>query len=323
MIQKIQKMQKRLTIKKIPFEQIDFNDKTYHLRPESDSDDAAVNDLASSIQFCGILHPPIVLVREDRNHTIIAGRRRLSIYRHQAAAKVCHCLVVPAAATPLDCWQLFFEEGLLGPAWSLIVKARFLDKIITTDGGREEDALRFMERLGLPANSHHLRKIIALTELEAPLVSAAQQGTISEKTALAMTAMSFRDRLAVFELISDLRLSVSNQRRLIQTCLELCRRESTSIHAVLSSREIMNILAEQAVSLPQQTVCLMKHLQNRQFPRLSVAEEEFKAWQDRLQLPKWASVSHTPAFEKDRVCLNLDFSNRGRLTEFLRHFPEL
>ncbi|MFW8601355.1 ParB/RepB/Spo0J family partition protein [Desulfobacterota bacterium M19] len=314
--------QQRLTIKKIPFEQIDFNDKTYHLRPESDSDDAAVNDLASSIKFCGILHPPLVLVKEDKNHTIIAGRRRLSIYRHHAAARSCHCLVVPAAATPMDCWHLFFEEGLQGPTWSLIIKSRFLKKIMTTEGGREEDALRFMGRLDLPANPHHLKKIIALTELEAPLISAAQQGTISEKTALAMTAMSFRDRLAVFELISSLRLSVSNQRRLIQTCLELCRRESTSIHTVLSSRKIMNILDEQDVSLPRQTVCLMEHLQNRQFPRLSAAQEEFEAWQDRLQLPKWASVSHTPAFEKDQVCLNLDFSSRDRLTEFLRHFPE-
>ncbi len=316
-------IQKRLTIKRIPFEQIDFNDKTYHLRPESDSDDAAANDLASSIKLCGILHPPIVLVREDKNYTIIAGRQRLSIYRRHAAAKGCHCLVVPAAAAPLDCWQLFLEEGLLGPAWSLIIKARFLKKIMTTDGVREEDALGFMGRLDLPANPHHLKKIMALTELEAPLVSAAQQGTISEKTALAMTTMSFRDRLAVFELISALRLSVSNQRRLIQTCLELCRRESTSIHAILSSREVMNILDEQAVSLPQQTNCLMKHLQKRQFPRLSAAEEEFAAWQTRLQLPEWASVSHTPAFEKDRVCLNLDFSNRGRLTEFLQqHFAE-
>jgi ParB family chromosome partitioning protein len=317
-------IQKRLTIKKIPFEQIDFNDKTYHLRPESDSDDAAVNDLAASIKFCGILHPPIILVREDKNYTIIAGRRRLLIYHRHTAARGCHCLIVPAAATPLDCWQIFLEEGLQGPAWSLIVKARFLDKIMTTDGGgREENALSCMGRLGLPANPHHLRKMIALTELEAPLVSAAQQGTISEKTALAMTTMSFRDRLAVLELITDLRLSVSNQRRLIQTCLELCRRESTSIHAVLSSRKIMNILDEQSISLAQQTACLMKHLQNRQSPRLSAAEEEFEAWQSRLQLPKWASVSHTPAFEKDRVYLNLDFSNRNQLAEFIQRFPEL
>ncbi len=315
-------IQKRLTIKRIPFEQIDFNDKTYHLRPKSDSDDAAVNDLAASIKFCGILHPPLILVREDKNYTIIAGRRRLLIYRRQIAAKGCHCLIVPAAAPPLDCWQLFLEEGLQGPAWSLIVKSRFLDKIMTTDDGREEDALMFMERLGLPASPHHLRKITALTGLEAPLVSAAQQGTISEKTALAMTTMSFRDRLAVFELISALRLSVSNQRRLIQTCLELCRRGSTSIHAVLSDREIMNILDEQSMNLPRQTTCLMEHLQNRQFPPLSAAEKEFKTWQTRLQLPEWASVSHTPAFEKDRVCLNLDFSNRSQLTEFLQHFPE-
>ena len=315
-------IQKRLTIKKVTFEQIDFNDKTYHLRPESDSDDADISALTSSIELYGILHPPIILVREDKNHTIIAGRRRLLIYRRHTAAKVCHCLIVPAATAPLDCWQLFLEEGLQGQAWSLIVKARFLNKIMTTDGLREEDALMFMGRLGLPATPHHLRKILALTELEAPLVSAAQQGTISEKTALAMTTMSFRDRLAVFELINDLRLSVSNQRRLIQTCLELCRRESTSIHAILSSRKIMNILDEQSTSLAQQTAGLMEHLQKRQFPRLSAAEEEFETWQTRLQLPQWASVSHAPAFEKDKVYLNLEFNNRSRLTEFTQRFPD-
>lgn len=316
-------IQQRLTVKKVPFGNVDFNDTTYHLRPENDTDDENGSNLASSIKFCGLLHPPIILARADTSYTIIAGRRRLLIYRRLTTAKGCHCLIVPAAATPLECWQLFLEEGLLGPAWSLIVKSRFLHKIMTTGDGKEEDALQFMRRLDLPAHPHHLRKIIALTELEAPLALAAHQGIISEKTALAMTSMSFRDRLAVFELISGLRLSVSNQRRLIQTCLELCRRKSTSVHAILSSPEIMNILDEQSAGLAQQTTCLMRHLENCKFPRLSAAEQEFAAWQAKLHLPKWASISHTPAFEKDRVYLNLDFNNRAQLTEFIRRLPEL
>ncbi len=315
-------IQRRLTIKKIPLGDIDFNDTTYHLRPKSDDDKESDSNLVSSISFCGLLHPPVILARENTNYTIIAGRRRLLIYRRLTTARSCPCLIVPAAAAPLECWQIFLEEGLLGPAWSLIIKARFLRKVMTAGGGREEDALRFMRRLDLPAHPHHLRKITALTELEAPLALAAHQGVISEKTALAMTGMSFRDRLAVFELISGLRLSVSNQRRLIQTSLELCRRNSTSIHAILSGPEIMDILDEQSAGPAQQTTRLMKYLEKRQFPRLSAAEQEFAAWQARLHLPKWASVSHTPAFEKDRVYLNLDFNNRAQLTDFLRRFPE-
>jgi len=308
-----------LAMSRIALSHIDFDDRTYSLRPEGD-DELPANFLGS-LTRCGLLHPPLVQDRGNDRFLIVSGRRRLRAVRDVLREASCICLIMPGDSTNLEALRMALEEGLLGPPWSPVMKANYLKKIVTLVG-QEETVRSFLPRLDITPQQYHLDKLLSLAELEAPLPMAIQQGRIAEKTAYELGRLSFRDRLALFDLIISLKLSVGNQRQIIAICNELAKRSSTTVHTILTAPDILEILNSKDCNPPQQTARLMKVLQARRSPRLTAANQEFADLQNRLNLPQWAEISHSPSFEKDQVSLHLNFANQKKLEKFCRRFLE-
>ncbi len=304
-----------LTINQIDLEQIDFKNKTYDLRPKGDE---PPNEFFENIKSNGILHPPIIHREKDGSYIIIAGRRRLDAVQN-LGLKRCYCLIMPKTADELRCMNMLLEDGLLGAPWSPIVKAKYLHRIVTLLG-KEETVRQILPRLGVTPQSYQLDNLLALLKLEEPLALAVHNGQITEKAAYELSHLPFRDRLALFDVIINLQLSVGNQRKLIAICNELAHRASSSIHAILTTPEILDVISQQDGNTPQQTTKLMKTLHLRQFPRLSAAEQEFAHLQTNLGLPPWAQLSHASSFENDKVSLHLTFTNQEKLICFCKSF---
>lgn len=304
-------------VSRVPLKQIDFDDISYELRPPGDNELAA--DFIESIKQCGILHPPILREQKDSAYVIMAGRRRLQVARDILHLHSCSCLVVHAATSSLACLELVLEEGRLSPAWSPVIKARYLAKVVAVMS-REEAVVSILPRLGITPQMYHLEKLLGLAKLEEPLALAIHQGRVAERTAYELGRLSLRDRLALFDLLNSLKLSVGNQRQLVAACNDLAKRASSSIYAVLSEPAIMSILKKTEQNIPQQTAKLMKILDARRYPHLTAANREFVCWQKGLHLPAWARLSHAPAFENDQVSLRLSFANRRKLADFWQQF---
>jgi hypothetical protein len=157
--------------------------------------------------------------------------------------------------------------------------------------------------------------MLPLLDLEEPLLVNLHTGLLQEKTALELATLPFKDRWALFEVIQQLQLSVSNQQKLLITSKELSSRNQTSIADILTSHEISAILNHEETNSPQKTAHLMTWLTQKRFPRLSEAERKFHHFSKSLGLPENATLAHSPSFEKDELTLSLQFKNEQDFLE--------
>jgi ParB-like chromosome segregation protein Spo0J len=301
-----------LHIENIPLSRIDFADFTFSVSPEPV--DCPGDPLIQSIARNGILHPPIVLENRPNLFAIVAGRKRLQVLRSLRSANTAACLVVPPGTPEEDIFLLLLEEIQLTRQLTTVERAIFLQKIAAfADTSRIVKG--FLPRLGLAPHASSIKQALQLFDLEEPVLRSLHQGQLHETVAHDFIAMAPPDRMALFKIITSLRLSFSYQKKLLTMCRELASRSNTKIAALLSSNEVRAILQHQDANPPQKTKHLMLWLQNRHMPRSRQATEEFDRFINALQLPGNVSVTHTPYFEDDAITLSITFQDRKSLQQ--------
>ena len=304
-------------IKRIPLSRIDYEDTTYRLVPFPEEHEDS--GLRESIARVGLLHPPILVEDFTNSFHIVAGRKRLHILRDSLAARDCSCIVLPQDSDTLSIFSILLEETLLRRTLTPVEKAIFFTHILQVID-REQAAQQFLPLLGLAPSPYHIQKMLALLDLEDQLLKDLHQGTLNEKTAHEMTRLPFRDRLALFETIKQLQLSVGKQQKLLLACRELSGRTRTAIGDILSCPEIHDILNHPQANPPQKSTNLMTWLSQQRFPRLTAAERKFKQFSTALNLPPGAVLSHALSFEKDVITLSLLFKNEN---DFLKSWQKM
>lgn len=301
-----------LTIKNIDLSQVDFNDLSYSIAPipESEID----STLKASIARHGILHPPIVREINSVSYTIIAGRKRLLAWRSLAKEKTCHCLVISRQIPEFEVFHILLAEIQLVRQLTMVEKALFLQKIAAV-AEEKQIVKEFLPRLNLAPDPSVMKQTLRLLELEAPILKGIHQGYVNETVARDFVSLPLQDRSILFEIVASLRLSLSNQKKLLQICRELASRENKSITALLATPEVHAILHHPEANPPQKTKNLMTWLARRHKSRSIHAEEEFNRFINEIRLPGNVSVTHTPFFEDDAVTLSITFGNRSFLLQ--------
>jgi hypothetical protein len=301
-------MNQQICPKSLETSLIDFKDFSFSISPDREIN--LDESVAKSIARHGILHLPIVKKIHTRSYVIVSGRKRLFAFRNFfPKEKSCCCMIIPDQMPELDIFSVLLEETLTNRQLTPIEKAIFLQKISPL-ADEKYIAKEFLPRLDLPSNPFYMKQSIILLNLEEPLIHAIHQGYINEKVARDIVSLSAKDRLAVFHIISSLRPSASNQKKLIDICRELASRENNTIAAILEDADAQNILNHQEANPPQKTKNLMNWLSRKYMPRNSCAADEFKRFAASMHLPENASVTHTPFFEDDSITLSINFSNR-------------
>lgn len=301
-----------LTIKNIDLSQVDFNDLSYAIAPipESEID----STLKASIARHGILHPPIVREINPVSYTIIAGRKRLLAWRSLAKEQTCHCLVISRQIPEFEIFHILLAEIQLVRQLTMVEKALFLQKIAAV-AEEKQIVKEFLPRLNLAPDPSVMKQTLRLLELEAPILKGIHQGYVNETVARDFVSLPLQDRSILFEIVASLRLSLSNQKKLLQICRELASRENKSITALLATPEVQAILHHPDANPPQKTKNLMTWLARRHKSRSIHAEEEFNRFVNEIRLPRNVSVAHTPFFEDDAVTLSITFRNRSFLLQ--------
>lgn len=305
-----------MQLSRLALHEIDFQDEAYLLQPAWDLEPPP--ELVASLKRVGILHPPLVDQAGRGRYRIISGRNRLLAARKLHFTS-CDCRVLPANASPLETFTLLFEEKIATRGLTLIEQAIFLKKIHAWLD-LDEAARRFLPLLGLEAHPTQAQKLLRLNNLEEVIQEALHDGSLDPKVAWELEKMPFFDRMALFEIMMNLKLSVGNQRKITLISREVAVRSKTSIAAFLASEDCQQILNTTDLNQPQKAAHFMAWLHKKQFPRHSLAEQEFKEFSRTLNLPPGASLQHAPFFEKDDISLVLTFKNRD---ELLKIIPQL
>jgi hypothetical protein len=304
-------------INRIPFSHIDFDDQAYALVPPTDGQQDT--NLQDSISRVGLLHPPILKEKCKDVYLIISGRKRLFILKTLLKADHCDCLILPRETDEISVYTLLLEALLLKRPITPVEKAVFFERIlrlVTLD----QAAHKFLPLLGLSPSPYHIERALTLLGLEEPLLASLHQGLLHEKTALELSQLPFKDRWAIFELISQLQLSVGKQQQMLAISRELSRRNRIPISDILSCDEVNNILNHPETNIPQKSSHLLAWLARKRTPRLFDAERKFKEFINDVKLPPGAQLSHTLSFEKDEITLALPFKNES---EFLKSWQQI
>ena len=294
---------------KINLQQIDFTDNTFRLAPLDE--DIIPDELSASIERIGVLHPPIIKEKRDDCYCIISGRKRL-LALIENGVKTVDCLVMGNSASIVNCLAVALEDALTGKTLEPVGRAFFFARILK-EMDKKEAAKKFLPIMGFPPRPALVDKFVSLLQLEKPLLKALYQGELDEKTAMELVTLSFDERLVLFEVISLLNLSVSNQRKLTRASRELATRNNISIRQLFSNNEVDEILNHSTANQPQKVAKLMTWINEQRFPRLTAAEREFRQFSAKLQLPENVSLAHSPSFEKDEITMTIIFSDRREL----------
>ncbi|MFO7607414.1 MAG: hypothetical protein R6W72_14060 [Desulfurivibrionaceae bacterium] len=297
--------------RKIPLARIDLTDRTFRLAPVEN--EVAGDRSRDFITRWAVIHPPILQEREEDGFIIVTGRQQIIAARGLPDKEYYGCLILPSDTSSLDLLAMALQEILLSRPATPIEKAVCWRKGVAL-AGCDRAGQEFGTLLDLSGrmSTAGLEKLLTL---EREIQEALHRGSLELKTCFKLLDMLQADRAALFEIIAQLRLSSSNQRRIIELCRELEKREARSIAEILTESECLEIINHAEANPPQKTAMLMNWLKGRCYPRLSEAEAVFRGFVAKLRLPKGVAVEHATSFEKDSLKLAIEFADRDQLAE--------
>ena len=291
---------------------INFDDESYRLSSSQTSSLSIQH--AESINRIGILHPPIIKESNTGMYIIASGRKRLIHAKKQLNQSQCSCLVIPEKYDQIKTWSVILEDMLLHAPLTAIEKAEFFQKILPIIDIKEVATL-FAPMLDLKPHTFQIKQLLPLAQLAEPLKTALQQGTLDLKAALQLASLSFRDSLALFDMINHLHLSVGNQRKFITTIIELSKRNDKNILSQLTTADLQKII-DSSDNIPQKSAHIMRYLSQQLTPQLTQAENNFRNFVNTLKLPEAMNLSHEQSFENESLSLSITFKKKAQFLQF-------
>lgn len=293
---------------------IDLDDTTYLLRPDPGPPNPSLVD---SIADLGLLQPPLLHNREDGCAVILSGRQRIAAAALLGLAGI-PVLVLPAA-TPLSRrLELLAEHARIGSELSIIEQATLMNK--AEQWLSEQECLDLLARLGHRPVPHVLRELTSLLELEKTAVLALHRQKLHPRAGRKLARLKAGDQREIVRLITALRLGGSRQQKLVDMATELIMRQNRAFGEIVGEMEKKIGWQVREENIPQQAAALLQWLHGQCFPRSEAAAADFRRFCRRLELPTGVRIRHTPAFEDDRLTLEIDFRNRQ---ELLQRWPQI
>ena len=273
-------------------------------------------DFIESVKLFGIIHPPLVQEQENGVFEVICGVKRLRASIDILQQTAIDCLVLEPSLPASDVLLLVIEEQKLSGSLSPIEKARaglLCLQILENDKARQIAST-------VLGSKGHLERLGKLLDLEQPILKAIHAGRISEQTGRELLSLSITDRLLLQRLFERFTLNHNKQRRIIDMGRIINARNKCTFIELFSTWYPEYINDEPMANLPQATNHLLQDLGKRSSPMLTESENQFKNQLAALGLPPSCSLSHSKAFEQDKITLNVTFAN---VEEFVVKWSEI
>jgi hypothetical protein len=288
---------------------IDLEDDTYRITTST-----AVDNIAKSIRHVGLINPP-VLVQKEKRYRVVAGFRRIAAmrklnHRHISAR------VMPAESPTLECIRIAVADNSSQRNLDLLEISRalaLLDACIEDRADLPVEA----KNLGLPDNPHYIEKIMGICRLPAPIQAGIYQNRISLNVAAELQEFDVSAAGLLARFFVELKVNQNKQKEICSLVKEIARREQRSAREILSSEDILKVMADRELDNLQKTRIVRSNLRRRRFPNLSLAEEAFQRNLRRLNLGERISLLSPAYFEGASLKLSMSFENETEYRELI------
>lgn len=275
------------------------------------------DDLKASLFRTGILHPPIVTVKDGNRFEIVCGHRRLLFASSSEQADHINCHILGNETKPVSILDIVLTDQSIAHPLSLAEKARFV-KICTEFLEEDEIIDLFFTRLQLAKRRSTLATLLEILGQPPLLVAEIHNGSLQEQRVMELLRLpEAADRVAMVKLFSRLVMNDGKQKKFLPLIRDRAFRLDTSIAAYLEDPSIQGILNHPEMNTPQKAQHLATFLQFQTNPLSSRAEDEFLRKVRALRIPENCTIAHSPSFEKDEVTLSITFSNLSSCEQWL------
>ena len=289
----------------IKLARINQQDDTFRITTRTD-----VDDLAESIQYDGLITPPL-LIKKKSTFVIVSGFRRiaacLKLDLNEIAARI-----LKLDSDALDCLRLAIAENALQRSLNLIETSRCLQKLslfVTNSRQLAESA----SSLGLPDNPSIIDKIKSLSLLPRPIQSSILADTISLAMAKELESLETDCAIAFTRIFDQLKIGLNKQKEILTLVKEIARREGLSTQEVIEDKHFIEMMTHRDLDRGQKSRKLRSYLRQRRYPRITEAKKKFEIHRKNLDLGNDIKLIPPKDFEATIYGLNLTFTDLEHL----------
>jgi ParB family chromosome partitioning protein len=300
----------------IQLDEVDWNDAscliTYGPLPEK---------LILSIQTVGLIQRPVLQRKSNGLFRIICGSRRLAVCQ-QLGLDPLSCEILPTSTSPVTSLRMSIYDNIAQRGLNPVEKSLVLTKM-AQHVDQAQLIQEFMPLLNLEPSTVIFSRYKKLLLMEESILDAIAGGTLHERIGFVLSPLEQGDRFAFFNFFQELPFSVSVQEELVETVVEIGRRDNLTPREVLDSAEANDLRRAHKRSARQRVQKIRKQLLATRAPRLTAREERFDREVGKLKLPAGVRVVPPPYFEGPRWSLECTFERGDELATRLRQLAEL
>ncbi len=304
-------------LKKAP-QSIDLTDADIDHGPYCMSFGFDLGPLIRSIKNVGLINHPLLMKNDGKGFTVIVGYRRIQAVKSLGWNRILCSILPESAISPLESLLLNLYDNLLSRGLNEVEKAMVLRNLLSL--APQEDILKkYMPLLDLPSHEPTLSFYSRLEQgLNDEIKQSLVLGNISMQTAKSFLEMDNNTRMCFFQLISELKLSINQQRQLIDYTIDISHRDKISAVAFFKDPSIVEVVSDPHMNNPQKAKAILGLLRNRLFPRLVQAENTFRKKVAGLGLHKGVKIDPPPFFESPHYRLTVLFKDGEELRRKIR-----
>ncbi len=270
--------------------------------------------LIRSVEKFGLINTPIVTKEKEGRVEVVAGYRRILALKHLQWEEVPCRDFSDAGLTSLQLLLFNLHDNLATRPFNEVEKGMILNRLIP-HVPKEEILSHFMPLLELPSHEPSLEIFLRLEELDYSMKESLVYARISFQTAKAFVDMDTESRSALFEWIASMKLNSNQQSQFIAYAADISIKEQRRIAQIFEEKQILELLNDKNLNIPQKAKSLLNILKCRRFPLLTRSEGAFQKTVSRLGLPEGISVHHPPFFEGPDYRLEILFGDGEQLKE--------
>jgi ParB family chromosome partitioning protein len=300
------------TIQRIPLQQIDLSDDTFSVNYLPD-----LGKLRSSIEQIGLIQP--VLLRERKDHyQIVCGFRRISVMKELGKSEIESKVFEEGERDAFQLFSLSLYENLTTRGFNAVEKAIALDKLIHRFQVDPAAVVKtFLPFFSLEPNEKILNTYLSLAQMEDEIKAYVLKEEVSRSNIRKLSKLTPDNRMAVFSLISPLKLGENRLKETLTLLEEISKRNRCEGKDTVQRPEIQTILCQKELTPSQKTERIKKILTDLRYPRLNQMEKTFEKRRKDLDLPSNIALHHSPFFEGKRLRVEFQFETEEEYRNIL------
>ena len=302
-------IQKNVSIKKINLKDERFKISFY--------DDLSL--LKLSIKKFGLLHPPLLTVRNNE-FIIISGWRRILACRELKIEKI-----------PVYVWEekddlkilLFkiYEYLITKEELNFLEKAEILSKLLNFGMKKEEIIQNYLSLLKISPSPYDLEIYLSLSKLNPLIKKAILKGDISFQGARALAKFSLSDQEILLPFLIP--LSSNYQKEFLINLYEILKKEGITLKELFSRSDLKEIIESKKFDKFEKAQKIREKIRSIKYPSYTAWKKFFEDWVKEIKLPRGVNITHDQFFEDEKLSLNIKFKNEKELEHILKKLEKI